>query len=71
MYVSPNINPRRARGLSNSTGISLTADLGKYLGVPFFLGKNLGVPLLLSILSKLHFNPIVEKSTKETCWLES
>lgn len=51
MYVSPNINCRRARRLSNSTGISLTADLGKYLGVP----------LLQSILSKLHFNPIVEK----------
>lgn len=51
MYVSPNINHRRARRLSDSTGISLTADLGKYLGVP----------LLQSILSKLHFNPIVEK----------
>lgn len=51
MYVSPNINCRRARRLSNSTGISLTADLGKYLGVP----------LLQSILCKLHFNPIVEK----------
>ncbi|KAL7228890.1 hypothetical protein ACSBR2_007559 [Camellia fascicularis] len=34
LFISPNIACHEARSLSNVCGISLTSDLGKYLGIP-------------------------------------
>lgn len=34
LFVSPNIPISEARNLSNSCGVALTEDLGKYLGIP-------------------------------------
>lgn len=56
LFVSPNVTRR----LSAISGISLTNDLGRYLGVP----------LLHNRVSKQHFNDLVEKSAKETYLLE-
>lgn len=50
-YVSPNIPRNKARRLSNTCGIALTNNLGKYLGVPILHGR----------AKKEHFNYIIEK----------
>lgn len=67
LFVYPNMPRRRSRKLSEISGILLTADLGKYLGVP----------LLHTRVSKQHFNDLVEKGQKKLagnltilCWLE-
>lgn len=51
MYISPNVQRRRANRLCNVVGIQHTIDLGKYLGIP----------LLHSRASKVHFNDLVDK----------
>ncbi|XP_028092237.1 uncharacterized protein LOC114292475 [Camellia sinensis] len=59
LFVSPNINRRRALQLSNMSSIPLTQNLGKYLGVP----------LLHDRVSKSHFLNILEKlKSKLTGW---
>ncbi|XP_028080539.1 uncharacterized protein LOC114282098 [Camellia sinensis] len=39
LFVSPNIERRSAKEMSNKTGIPLTSDLGRYLGVPIIHGR--------------------------------
>lgn len=39
LFISHNVPRVRARRLSALTGISLTNDLGKYLGVPLIHGR--------------------------------
>ncbi|KAL7182802.1 hypothetical protein ACSBR1_041471 [Camellia fascicularis] len=51
LFVSPNLNLSKARDLNARCSISLTIDLGKYLGVP----------LLNKSVTKNHFNYILEK----------
>ncbi|KAG5529761.1 hypothetical protein RHGRI_030220 [Rhododendron griersonianum] len=59
LFVSPNVPRNKARRLSAASGISLTNDLGKYLGIP----------LLHKRVSKDHFNHILEKIQKRlSCW---
>jgi hypothetical protein len=59
MYVSPNLERGRANGLSLRSGIPITQDLGKYLGVPLFHER----------VNKRHFNSIIEKMQKRlTGW---
>lgn len=48
LYIYPNIQSSEARNLSGISGVSLTNDLGKYLGIP----------LLHSRVNKHHFNHI-------------
>ena len=51
LFVSPNVDRRKAKDLSHICGIGLTQNLGKYLGVP----------LLHSRVNKHHFIPILER----------
>ncbi|CAL5387167.1 unnamed protein product [Camellia sinensis] len=51
MFISPNVESRKARELSNYCGITLTPNLGKYLGVP----------LLHSRVNSQIYNNILEK----------
>ncbi|KAL7215762.1 hypothetical protein ACSBR1_027827 [Camellia fascicularis] len=54
LFISPNVDGRRARELSTLCGIPLTHDLGKYLGVPLVHGR----------LNRGLFNDIVSKMQK-------
>jgi hypothetical protein len=54
MYVSPNLERGRANGLRWRSGIPITQDLGKYLGVPLFHER----------VNKRNFNSIIEKMQK-------
>ncbi|CAL5382784.1 unnamed protein product [Camellia sinensis] len=51
LFVSPNVDRRKAKDLSHICGIGLTQNLGKFLGVP----------LLHSRVNKHHFIPILER----------
>ncbi|XVF04810.1 hypothetical protein REPUB_Repub05bG0117600 [Reevesia pubescens] len=56
MFVSPNVDRAVARSLSNACGISLTSDLGNYLGVPIIhnrVKKYTYAPLVDKVLKKL------------------
>ncbi|XP_028066585.1 uncharacterized protein LOC114269469 [Camellia sinensis] len=55
MYISPNIPRREALPLSNMCGISITTDLGKYLGTP----------LLHTRVSKTHLQDILDRMAKK------
>ena len=56
LFVSPNIPRREAQSLSARCNVPLTADLGKYLGVPIVHGrttKQLYAPILDNLRAKL------------------
>ncbi|KAL7224711.1 hypothetical protein ACSBR1_026069 [Camellia fascicularis] len=55
MFISPNVNRNLAKKLSQQCGISLTQDLGKYLGVP----------LIHSRVSRNIYNGVIEKIQKK------
>ncbi|GMQ00802.1 hypothetical protein CsSME_00047717 [Camellia sinensis var. sinensis] len=55
MYISPNIPRREALPLSNICGISITTELGKYLGTP----------LLHTRFSKNHLQDILDRMAKK------
>lgn len=52
MFVSPNLSRREALPLSHKCGISLTNDLGKYLGTPI-LHHRVNQSLIKDIIEKM------------------
>lgn len=59
LFVSLNVSRNKAKRLSGASGILLTNDLGKYLGIPFLHKR----------VTKDHFNHILEKIQKRlSCW---
>ncbi|KAL7235947.1 hypothetical protein ACSBR1_019263 [Camellia fascicularis] len=52
MFISPNVENRKARELSNYCGITLTPNLGKYLGVPL-LHSRVNSQISNNILEKI------------------
>ncbi|CAL5324749.1 unnamed protein product [Camellia sinensis] len=55
MYVSPNIPRREALPLSYQCGMTLTNDLGKYLGTPLLYGR----------ITNLHTKDIIERMSSK------
>lgn len=55
IYVSPNVSRSKACVLSSLSGIPLTNDISKYLGVPILLG----------LVLKAYFSYIIERLQKK------
>lgn len=58
LFVSLNVGFNKARVLSNNFDITLTNDLGKYIGVPF----------LHSRMGAKHFGYVIDKVRKKLNW---